>query len=93
MGHRPAPGAEPGMHGLIVVQILVQLWCAGGSDGCVVEREIALLCPGICLPQPPWAADRVRFVLLVQAGLALEFIPLSVSLGDFIYCFCPFSGV
>lgn len=23
----------------------------------------------------------------------LEFIPLSVSLADFIYCFCPFSGV
>lgn len=30
--------------------------------------------------------------LLTQAGLAPEFIPLSLSLGDFIYCFCPFPG-
>lgn len=57
-----------------------------------MKCEIALPCPHSCLPPPPWAAARVCCLFLMQAGLALEFIPLSVSLGDFIYYFCPFSG-
>lgn len=65
LGHRVMLGGLAGTLGLTAAQVLVLLWCARDTRW----RRDEVRVPS-CAPRTSWAAARVCFLLLVQAGLA-----------------------